>query len=109
MSLKSTQIKKSRAWNSLARSLKTTGKNGKFTPPLFSQYYALTTVGEQNESGSWKGVQIEHHGEVESPDVYRQAKEFNQIVNSGKARVDYANEEDGVSSVSNDSDSDDSF
>ena len=42
--MKSTQLKKSRKWNSMMMSVKLTGKNGTYTPPMYSQQYRLTTV-----------------------------------------------------------------
>ena len=44
--MKSTQLKKSRKWNSMMMSTKMMGKNGTYTPPMYSQVYRLTTQGE---------------------------------------------------------------
>ncbi len=43
--LKSTQLKKSRKWNSMMMTLKMNGKNGPFTPPSYSHVYRLTSSG----------------------------------------------------------------
>ena len=39
VAMKSTQLKKSRKWNSMISSLTVQGKNGPFTPPRFSHVY----------------------------------------------------------------------
>ena len=44
--MKSTQLKKSRKWNSMLMSTKLMGKNGPFTPPMYSHVYRLTTQAE---------------------------------------------------------------
>jgi hypothetical protein len=50
--MKSTQLKKSRKWNSMMMSTKMLGKNGPYTPPMYSQVYRLTTQGESNDKGN---------------------------------------------------------
>lgn len=66
--LTSTQLKKGRAWLNMAMSLKLVAPDGsKFTPPLFSHKYALTTVAESNAKGSWFGWHVESAGQVEEP------------------------------------------
>lgn len=63
--LTSTQLKKGRAWLNMAMSLKLPAPDGsKFTPPLFSHNYALTTVPESNAEGSWFGWHVETAGQV---------------------------------------------
>ena len=46
--MKSTQLKKSRKWNSMMMSVKLKGAHGHFTPPMFSQQYRLTVVSESS-------------------------------------------------------------
>ena len=48
IAMKSTQLKKSRKWNSMMASRQMQGKNGPFTPPRFSHLYHLKTIGEEN-------------------------------------------------------------
>jgi len=85
--MKSTQLKKSRKWNSMMMSVKLQGKNGLFTPAIYSQIYRLTTVGESNDKGKWFGWEIERVGSVEDPNVYSAAKAFAEQINSGKVQV----------------------
>ena len=87
ITMKSTQLKKSRKWNSMMQSVKMTGKNGLFTPPMYSQIYKLTTVAESNDKGKWYGWEIERVGPVEQPDLYKACKLFAQSVGSGDVKV----------------------
>jgi len=97
MSFKSTQIKKSKTWNTVASNLRIDGKNGKFMPPLFSHIYQLDSVTESNDHGTWKGSQlIGSPTLIEDPELYIAAKEFSEMVSKGEAKVDHeANTETG--------------
>lgn len=84
LSLTSTQLKKSRKWNSLMSSLKLTRQDGsKFTPPMFGFIYHLKTKTESNELGSWSGWDISLHSQVNTMDVYNAAKKFAADVAKG--------------------------
>lgn len=85
--MKSTQLKKSRKWNTMMQSVKLMGSNGLFTPAMYSQIYRLTTVAEANDKGKWYGWEIERVGSVEDPGVYRAAKMFHDSVSSGAVQV----------------------
>jgi len=87
ITMKSTQLKKSRKWNSMMQSVKLNGKNGLFTPPMYSQVYRLTTVAESNDKGKWYGWEIERVGPVEQPALYKACKLFAQSVGSGDVKV----------------------
>lgn len=89
IAMTSTQLKKSRKWNSLMSSIKMTKSDGvtKFTPPIFSQMYRLTTVPEENAVGSWSGWDIEHIGPVASLDIYQAAKLFAENINKGLIKI----------------------
>ncbi len=100
ITMKSTQLKKSRKWNSMMMSAKMVGKNGPFTPPMFSQLYRLTTQAESNDKGKWFGWEIERIGPVESSDLYLSAKAFHDSIKAGDVKVKHENE-----SASADSDS----
>jgi hypothetical protein len=84
--MSSTQLKKSRAWNSMMSSIKVQGKNGMFTPPSFSQIYHLTTGPEKNAKGSWYSWNIENKGIVIA-DVFRQACDFAEAIKAGAVKV----------------------
>jgi hypothetical protein len=85
--MKSTQLKKSRKWNSMMQSVKMQGANGMFTPPMYSQMYRLSTVGESNDKGKWFGWEIERIGQVDKDDVYLSAKAFSTQVSVGDVKV----------------------
>jgi len=97
--LKSTQLKKSRKWNSMMMSIKMPGKNGLFTPPMYSQIYRLTTVKESNDKGQWFGWEVGHIGAIEDADVFQGAKAFAASVSSGDVKVKHADEDSTASSV----------
>ena len=92
ITMKSTQLKKSRKWNSMAMSVKLVGKNGLYTPPIYSQIYRLTTVQESNDKGKWFGWEIERVGTIEDKSVYDAAKLFAASVNSGAVKVKHHDE-----------------
>ena len=83
ISMTSTQLKKSRRWNSLMLSQKIKGPSGMFTPPTYSMIYKLSTVSESNDRGSWFGYQIEKVGQVEDADVYNESKAFSTAASRG--------------------------
>ena len=90
--MKSTQLKKSRKWNSMMQSVKLQGKNGLFTPPMYSQMYRLTTQAESNDKGKWFGWEVERIGTVEDEGVYQIAKAFALSVNSGAVKTKHEGE-----------------
>lgn len=93
ISMKSTQLKKSRKWNSMMMSVKLDGKNGKFTPPMYSQQYRLTVTTESNDKGKWHGWEIERIGTIEDAGLYQAAKQFAESINAGDVKVKYEGEE----------------
>jgi hypothetical protein len=93
ITMKSTQLKKSRKWNSMMMSVKLMGKNGAYTPPMYSQVYRLTTQAESNDKGKWFGWEIERVGAVENMDLYQAAKAFAAQVGSGAVRVKHESDD----------------
>ena len=83
ISMTSTQLKKSRRWNSLMLTQKVQGPSGSFTPPTYAMIYKLTTVSESNDRGSWFGYQLEKAGQVEDADIYNEAKSFSTAASRG--------------------------
>ena len=83
ISMTSTQLKKSRRWNSLMLTQKVSGPSGSFTPPTYAIIYKLTTVSESNDRGSWFGYQVEKAGQVEDADIYNEAKSFSTAASRG--------------------------
>ena len=64
VSMKATQLKISRKWNSQMMSIKMKGKNGMFTPPTYSHIYNLKTVQMSNDKGTWFGWDISRVGPI---------------------------------------------
>ena len=87
IAMKSTQLKKSRRWNSMMQAAKMIGKNGPFTPPMYSHLYKLTTVPESNDKGKWFGWEIEALGPITDRALYMMARAFAESVNTGKVQV----------------------
>lgn len=67
LSMTSTQMRKARGWLNMMQSIKLTGKSGKFTPPMYSHKYAISTEVESNTKGSWYGWHVSGAGQVTDP------------------------------------------
>ena len=100
ISMKSTQLKVSRSWNSMMNSIKLKGKNGMFTPAMCSHVYKLKTVQQSNDKGTWFGWTIEKVGPVQDKGLYEQAKSF--AVSANKGDVTAKHGEEGNKSKSSD-------
>ena len=87
ISMKSTQLKISRKWNSMMQGIKLKGKNGLFTPASFSHIYQLKTVQQKNDKGTWFGWEVSKVGAVDNAAVYQQAKSFAESVSKGDIEV----------------------
>ena len=87
ISMTSTQLKKSRRWNSLMLSQKIKGPSGMFTPPTYAMIYRLSTVSESNDRGSWFGYQIEKVGQVEDAGIYNESKLFSTAASKGEVEA----------------------
>lgn len=87
ITMKSTQLKRSRKWNSMMMSVKMQGKNGPFTPPMYSQLYRLTTTAESNDKGKWYSWEIERIGTIENMSLYAEARDFAMQVKAGSVVV----------------------
>ena len=93
ISMKSTQLKISRKWNSMMMGLKMQGKNGLFTPPTYSHIYNLKTVQMSNDKGTWFGWDVSKVGPVEQKDLYDMAKNFATSVGKGEIQAKHGTEE----------------
>jgi hypothetical protein len=83
ISMKSTQLKISRKWNSMMMGIKLQGKNGMFTPPTYSHIYKLKTTQMSNDKGTWFGWDVSKVGPIEDKSVYESAKSFAEKVSKG--------------------------
>ena len=87
IAMKSTQLKKSRKWNSMIASVTLQGKNGPFQPPRFSHVYHLKTLAEENSKGSWHGWEMSRGNIIQDATIYGQAKKFAESISSGDVVV----------------------
>jgi len=87
ISMKSTQLKISRKWNSMMASLKMKGKNTTFTPASFSHTYQLRTVQQSNDKGTWFGWEVQKIGPVSNTETYQQAKAFAENISKGNVQA----------------------
>ena len=93
ISMKSTQLKISRKWNSMMMGIKLQGKNGMFTPPTYSHIYKLKTVQMSNDKGTWFGWDVSQVGPVSDKGVYDMAKNFAERVSAGEIAAKPENQE----------------
>jgi len=94
IAMKSTQLKKSRKWNSMMASRSMQGANGPFTPPRFSHIYRLKTVSEENSKGSWHGWEMSCEGAISEASLYVRAKAFAESITLGDVVVKHTDNED---------------
>lgn len=93
LALSGTQLKKSRNWNSLIKSLLVDRPDGqgKFNPAPFYQSYKLTTVFESNDKGDWMGVAISSfQPTINFPrggELYQSARQLAAMVSGGQAKA----------------------
>lgn len=90
MSLKSTQIKKSKMLMTQIQSYIAKDSNGKsFTPPSFGHVFHAETVAESNDKGSWRGWKLTRTGFVEDAELFAAAVEFHKTVVQEGVKVNY--------------------
>lgn len=96
ISMKSTQIKKSRRWLSRIAGIEMTRADGSgtYNPPSFSHIYSIGSVKEENNEGTWWGFSIDLFGQVDSINLYAKAKVFHDNVVQGKVEVAPPSEDD---------------
>jgi hypothetical protein len=97
ISMKATQLKVSRKWNSMMMGIKLQGKNGLFTPPTYSHIYNLKTVQMSNDKGTWFGWDVSKVGPVTDKGVYQMAKSFADSVGKGQVQAKHGTEESNSS------------
>lgn len=86
ISLTSTQLKHGRKWLNLATGIRLGG--AKTPPPLFSHIYALSSVVEKNEKGSWFGWNVEVREVVRDSGLVKLAAETcARVVNLNRPKI----------------------
>jgi hypothetical protein len=95
--MSSTQVKKSRKWMTMMDKLKFKRQDGtKYTPAMFAHIWNLTTIGEENNKGKWKGWQIEKDSIVADPDLYAVARDFRDKVMGDQVTVSMGDDQDAT-------------
>lgn len=89
-SLTSTQIKKSKLFNSMQRERRINVGGVDKQLPSWANVYKITTVKESNDRGSWYGVHFTLVGPVPSKGMYDAGKAFHEAVQGNKVNVNYA-------------------
>ena len=92
ISMKSTQLKISRKWNSMMNGLKLKGKNGLYTPASFSHIYKLKTTQMSNDKGTWFGWEVSKVGPVTDSQAYQQAKIFCENISKGSVKAKHGDD-----------------
>ena len=92
ISMKSTQLKISRKWNSMMSGIKMKGANGMFTPASFSHIYKLKTTQMSNDKGTWFGWEVSKVGPVTDKGLYDQAKNFSDSISKGSVKAKHGEE-----------------
>ena len=92
ISMKSTQLKISRKWNSMMSGLKLKGKNGLYTPASFSHIYRLKTTQMSNDKGTWFGWEVSKVGPVTDSQAYQQAKAFSENISKGNVKAKHGDD-----------------
>ncbi|HPY64695.1 MAG TPA: hypothetical protein PK953_09430 [Smithellaceae bacterium] len=102
----STQLRKSRNWMTQMQNIQFRRADGSsYIAPSYSHVYRLTTVGESNEKGGWKGWKISLERRLNPSDpadaaIVEYARTFRKQLMDGRAQV--APMDDELSAGSND-------
>ena len=98
ISMKSTQLKISRKWNSMMSGIKLKGKNGLYTPASFSHIYKLKTTQMSNDKGTWFGWEVSKVGPITDASIYQQAKSFSESISKGAVKAKHGEQKPAESS-----------
>lgn len=96
IAMSSTQLKNSKAWNTMMGDLMVDdGDGGTFNPATFAQQYILGTKPESNNDGEWHGWKLQRADEpvVDDDTVFEAAQMFSKQMSSGAVKANYASAE----------------
>ena len=99
LTMKSTQLKESRGWNSLMENeFEIDPKTKKAVPaPIFSRVYALRSVENSGSNFNWHGYKISLARKVDNAGIYQMAKDFHNSLKNSAQKKAAASEEEGKS------------
>ena len=93
---RSTGLKVSRRWKTQIAMQKAPDSQGNMrTPPLFGIMWNFTGIDESNDRGSWSSWSISRIGQVDSANVFAEAKAFREMVLKGEAKAQQEEESTG--------------
>jgi hypothetical protein len=87
LTMTSSNLSVSRKWNTLLKMKRMNIKGQTVEPPSFLFEFKLSTVQAENDLGSWHKYKIEEIGQIQSQDVFKQAKAFADSVSDGKVKA----------------------
>jgi len=97
MTMKSTQLKESRNWNSLMENEFESAPSGKSVPaPIFSRVYKLNSV-ENSGSFTWHGYKVSMLKKVDNAGLYQMARDFHNSLKNAQSKTAAASTEENKS------------
>ena len=97
MTMKSTQLKESRNWNSLMENEFESAPSGKSVPaPIFSRVYKLNSV-ENSGSFTWHGYKVSMLKKVADAGLYQMARDFHNSLKTAQSKTAAASTEENKS------------
>ena len=105
--MKSTQLKKSRTWNSLMSNQRRVEGDEIYQPKDFARSYTLSTVKEKNAKGSWHGWVITENKWIDElglknvETIIEDATQFEKSIHSGVIEVTPTQDDSKVSPQAN--------
>jgi hypothetical protein len=97
MTMKSTQLKESRNWNSLMENEFESAPSGKSVPaPIFSRVYKLNSV-ENSGSFTWHGYKVSMLKKVDDAGLYQLARDFHNSLKNAQSKTAAASTEENKS------------
>tara|TARA_R100000935_G_scaffold38953_1_gene60350 strand:+ start:615 stop:1379 length:765 start_codon:yes stop_codon:yes gene_type:complete len=97
MTMKSTQLKESRNWNSLMENEFESAPSGKSVPaPIFSRVYKLNSV-ENSGSFTWHGYKVSMLKKVDDAGLYQMARDFHNSLKNAQTKTAAASTEENKS------------
>jgi hypothetical protein len=105
--MKSTQLKKSRTWNSIMSNQRRVDGDEVYQPKDFAKAYKMKTIREKNDKGKWFGWVISEDkwiDEIENPNIqkiYEDAMMFEKQIHSGEVDSTPQREDEKVSPQGN--------
>ena len=96
MTMKSTQLKVSRGWNSqMEDQFETDPKTGKAVPaPMFSRIYRLRSVENAGSNFNWHGYNIDMVRKVDNAGLYQMARDFHNSLKQSQQNAATVSGED---------------